>query len=179
MFGGRSGAHTLTSLARGEEAMLGAATGRSARPSTVTLDDGTTGWCIRAPRADDCWQAVVATALQVPIEDVPDSRIDERLEDGESADEIGRSYDLEFREWLRGQRLRMTRFAVEPGRLPKLPRWIGQCPVRGDFQDHCLVMSGPDVLFDPIVTLEDQLGRKVKAWGADDVRIGYAFHGSD
>lgn len=143
---------------------------------TVALADGTTGYPVRVPRADDCWAAAVATTLQVDIEEVPDSRIDERLGEEESPEQITTSYLREFTEWLRKRKRRMVIYADH---LPDLPRWIGVCPCRGIFRDHCLVMAGRQVLFDPVADAPGADvavgGRRIKRFAASDVRTGYAF----
>jgi hypothetical protein len=65
---------------------------------TKTLADGSIGYAARPrwlggrwfPREDDCFASALATVLQVPIDELPDPRIDERLAAGESAGEIAR-----------------------------------------------------------------------------------------
>jgi hypothetical protein len=72
----------------------------AAPPREKLLDDGTRGYFVRAPRTDDCQAAAIATVLQVPIETVPDLRIDERLAAGGSPESIERSAVRELRAWL-------------------------------------------------------------------------------
>lgn len=109
---------------------------RSESPHTKRLSDGSTGYFMR--RHDDCWQAAVATVLQVPMRELPDSRIDERLRAGESAEEITRSADEEMERWLADHSLRATVHTDVP--LDE-DRWLGYVPVLGAFQSHCLVMA--------------------------------------
>lgn len=61
---------------------------RAAKP--VRLRDGTLGYRVGFPRDDDCFAAAVATTLQVPLDQVPDVRIDERLRAGESPENVKR-----------------------------------------------------------------------------------------
>jgi hypothetical protein len=64
---------------------------QQSRRTTVTLSDGKTGYLERPGRADDCLAACLATCLHVPIREVPDPRLDERVAAGESVQEINRS----------------------------------------------------------------------------------------
>ena len=137
-------------------------------PRTTRLSDTTTGYYVRPGRLDDCWQAALATCLQVPIGDVPDTRIDERLRAGEEPGEISRSWAEELPGWLTARGLRIVEHTR---RLPvERPRWIGVVPFAGMFNDHCLVMSRGEVLFNP--TGDSGLFR---AFGPRDVKWGYSF----
>jgi hypothetical protein len=125
------------------------ATTNASAGTCVPLADGTIAYYGRIVegRADECFAAALATSLQVPIDDVPDSHLDERLAAGEDPDEITRPVWADIGEWLRGRRLRM----LEHQRLPiHRRRWIGACPTPELFSDHCLVMSHGDLLFTPI-----------------------------
>jgi hypothetical protein len=123
---------------------------------TKTLADGSIGYAARPrwlggrwfPREDDCFASALATVLQVPIDELPDPRIDERLAAGESAGEIARSAKAEFGRWLVEHGLRMVKHR-SLARASSLPRWLGICPNEGCFQDHCLVMAKDAMLFDP------------------------------
>jgi len=119
-------------------------------PRTVDLPDGTVGWYVRLPRSDDCWAAAVATCLQVPIEDVPDPEVDARLRAGEDPGEIDRSAWEEFSKWLAERELRMVAHKSVP---VARRRWVGIVPHAGAFNDHTLVMSGSELLFDPMPEL--------------------------
>jgi hypothetical protein len=115
-------------------------------PRTCELPDGTTGYFVRLPRLDDCFSAAVATVLQVPIDDVPDPRIDERLRAGDEPHEIdGQAWNA-LDDWLAARRLRIVLHRIVPACRR---RWIGVVPFPGDFQHHCLVMAGDQLLFDP------------------------------
>jgi hypothetical protein len=112
--------------------------------ATTRLRDGTTGYYMR--QGDDCWPAAIATVLQVPLEQVPDLRLDERVRSGEDPEEVSLSSWDTIEDWLRGRGLRMVVHRIVPA--PRR-RWIGVVPVQGDFQSHCLVMAGRELLFDP------------------------------
>jgi hypothetical protein len=131
------------------------------------LEDGTRGYFVRAPRTDDCQAAAIATTLQIPIEKVPDPRIDERLAAGEDPESIDRSAVRELRAWLASRGLGM----VVHRKLPtNLDRWIGVVPMPGTFNAHCLVMDRENVLFDPARTSD-----KVQSFGLEHVGFGISF----
>jgi hypothetical protein len=89
---------------------------------TVELSDGSVGYLVRAPRRDDCFAAALATVLQVPIDEVPDSRLHERARAGEDREEIRRSAARALADWLSGRGLR----AIIHRRVPAArARWIG------------------------------------------------------
>jgi hypothetical protein len=140
---------------------------------TVRLPDGTVGYCVRAPRTDDCWAAAVATVLQVPIQDVPDAQLDHRLRAGEKPETIDRDARAKMSQWLQGRGIRMVEHAQVP---VAIPRWIGVVPLRGWFNDHCLVMSESNVLFDPTVDVSVAFGgARVRLFRAQDVASGFSF----
>jgi hypothetical protein len=147
-------------------ATLRAAAGRP----TVALRDGTTGYYVRTNRRDECFAACLATCLQVPISDVPDPRIDERLAAGEDPEEIGRSAWHQILEWLASRGLGIAIHKRPPAGHP---RWIGVVPLRGHFNDHCLVMSGDEILFDPVDQLQHH--GAVAHFQSRHVRFGYSF----
>jgi hypothetical protein len=153
---------------------------------TLDLPDGTVGYLVRAPRRDDCFAAALATALQVPIDEVPDSRLTERCRAGEDLAEISRSAWQELQRWLAGRGLRVVIHRKVPVRKP---RWIGVVATTG-WADHCMVMSWGRVLFDPTKDLRfaalakilpgRQLPRlRVRTWGPEDVAYGLSFQSPD
>src|SRR5437762_1844887 len=93
---------------------------QSARRTRLT--DGTTGYHVRNGRRDDCLAAALATCLQVPIEEVPDPRIGERLDAGEAPEDIDRSAWRELRRWLAERGLQMCSHRTVPANRH---RWIG------------------------------------------------------
>ena len=138
-------------------------------PATKLLADGTVGYCVRAPRRDDCFAAALATCLQVPIDELPDPRIDERLDAGETPDEINRAASVALAVWLQTADLRMVIHHKLP---PRRRRWIGVIPMAGDFQDHCVVLNGREILFDPAVWQPVAGSDPV----ADENVVAYTFH---
>jgi hypothetical protein len=136
---------------------------------TVTLPDSTTGYFERGTRSDDCFAACVATCLQVPLDEVPDPRIDERLRAGETANEINHAAWHEIESWLAERRLRIVRHETPCHE----PRWLGVVNFPGDFNDHCLVMAGDQVLFDPVD--RSRHSREVRTFSAADVAYGISF----
>lgn len=125
-------------------------------PRTTHLSDGTTGFYMRPDRGDDCWQAATATVLQVPIDEVPDLRLNARVESGEHPDKIARSAWHSMEDWLNGHGLCMVVHRKVP---VARRRWIGVVPCEGDFQSHSLVMTRDDLLFDPAERIWGSGGR--------------------
>lgn len=142
---------------------------RSAR-RTVTLGDGTIGYFERPGRTDDCFAACLATCLQVPLDEVPDPRLDERLRAGEDPAEINRSAWQTLAAWLTGRGLQVVVHDEPPF---EAPRWIGVVRFPGHFNDHCLVMAGAEVLFDPVDRAQHE--RPVRNYTPDDVAAGLSF----
>lgn len=154
----------------GQEMFLEAFRRQTLERTTITLSDGTTGYFERGMRTDDCFAAALATCLKVPIGEVPDPRIDERLQAGEDAEAIARSSWQELAEWLTARGLLMNVHAQPP---VELPRWIGIVRFPGSFNDHTLVMSRDEVLFDPVD--RSRHSRRVKTFSVADVSGGFSF----
>jgi hypothetical protein len=153
-------------------------------PKTLDLPDGTVGYFVRHPRRDDCLAAALATTLQVPIDEVPDPRLNERARAGEDLDAVSRSAWAQLERWLAARRLRMVTHRKVPAARG---RWIGVVPLRG-WADHCMVMSRAEVLFDPVrdfplVALAKLLPAAeverskicVRRWGPEHVSWGLSF----
>lgn len=129
------------------------------------LRDGTLGYSMKivdydSPLAvllqrpvgrDDCLQAAVATCLQVPTPRVPNLHLDEQLSAGKEPAEIDR---LAWSTMVRWAARRGLTIMIHPRPPTSERRWIGVVPGPADgaaeFQDHCLVMSRNDLLFDPM-----------------------------
>lgn len=87
--------------------------------------------CMEPFRGDTCFEAAVATAIQVPIQRVPDLRLDQRVADGDSYDEINRTSWEVIETWLADEGLTL-RFH---DRVPvALLRWVGVGCLAGDEQ---------------------------------------------
>jgi hypothetical protein len=134
---------------------------------TKRLADGSVGYYIQPGRADDCWRAAVATCVQVPPGEVPDPHLDERMDAGETPEEINRSACAERDDWLAELGLRLVIHGEVP--VPRR-RWVGVIPRPGWFQDHCLVMCRGEVLWDPNPNLPF-----FADWTAADVKWGFSF----
>jgi hypothetical protein len=145
-------------------------TRRKPAERTVRLADGSVGYYTRPRRSDDCWAAAVATCLQVPIEQVPDPRLDERLRAGERPEEVNRSAWAAFDQWLDGMGLGMTVHRAAPR---DVGRWIGVVRFGGYFNSHTLVMSYGGILFDPVKRLAS--AEAVRTFTVEDVSLGYSF----
>src|SRR5450755_2251684 len=117
-----------------------------APPATSRLSDGTVGWHMR--RVDDCQAAALASLLQVPLSEIPDARLDERLARGESVEHVDKTAGAQMLKWLDGRGLKLIRHGRPPTHLP---RWLGIVPNPAPFQGHCLIMARDRVLFDPSV----------------------------
>jgi hypothetical protein len=146
---------------------------------TVRLEDGTTGWCMSPVRMDDCLRPSIATVLQVPVEQVPDPQLDERLARGEAPEQINRAGWDRLEGWLAGRGLRL---AVHHDELPVArDRWIGvvrgQAPVGDElpFMDHCLVMSRRRVLLNPMVSIPPPSGMRAPVYALEHVGYGITF----
>lgn len=113
---------------------------------STQLHDGTRGhYCARL---DDCWRAAAATVLQIPPRQIPDPRLHARLRAGEDPETVNQDAWAGFARFLQGRGWTMH---VHANRLPTYSkRWIGVvlAPDR-PLHDHCMVMCGREVLFDP------------------------------
>jgi hypothetical protein len=138
----------------------------------VRLPDGSLGYRPEGGRADDCFRAALATVLCVKPEHIPDARIDERLAEGYTPEEITEIAWGEFFAWLPHTGLRMTLHRELP---ILLPRWLGIVRQPGDFQDHCLAMDGMDVLWDPTDLTPEGPPFVVRRWAIHEISIGLSF----
>jgi hypothetical protein len=125
------------------------------RPLVVRLDDGRTGFYQR--RADDCMRAALATLMQVPIWEIPDPRLDERLAAGEDPDDIDRNAGAELEHFLAGYGLKL----VKHSHVPLEGDWIGVSRGDGPFGDHTVIMRDDKVAFDPAEGFPTPPGYKV------------------
>jgi hypothetical protein len=148
------------------------------------LGDGEIGWCMDPLRPDNCLRAAVATALQVPIDQVPDPRLDARFKDGDDPDEISARSWEKLADWSRARGLELR------GHLDTLPtdreRWVGvvEPDMEGDdfadaptpFTAHCLVMSYGDILFDPSISLFAPEGQQLRTYDPSQITYGLTFN---
>lgn len=93
----------------------------------VRLPDGTLGYHRR--RQDDCFNAALATVLEVSIHEIPDPQIEEAFGRGESVESIRRGSWDTLLEWL--DRRGLEGFVHRPADpnagqwAPALDRWVG------------------------------------------------------
>ena len=126
-------------------------------PHSVRLRDGTIGYY--APgRFDLCYTAAVATCLQVPeayhwhapypnVYCLPDTKTQERTRRGDPAEQIQRDTWLAWARWCDAWGLQM--WLHKPVSPAPTGRWVGIVDSRDPREQHCLVMHGKDVLFNP------------------------------
>ena len=118
-----------------------------ARGEAVPLADGTVGFLSPEDRDDDCYREVVATVLQIPLGELPDARLDERVREGEEPSRVDQIAKRSMRAFLEERGLREVIHPV--GALPCHGRWVGIGEEPGWFKSHALAMGGRGVLFDP------------------------------
>jgi hypothetical protein len=136
----------------------------------VQLPDGSVGYRSEGGRPDDCFRAALATVLQVKPENIPDSRIDERLAEGYTPEHITETAWRDFHEWLGYAGIEMLVHRELPEHLP---RWLGIVHQPGDFQDHCLAMNAWELLWDPTDLTPEGPPFTVRRWARIDVGISF------
>ena len=122
-------------------------------------------------RRDDCFSAAIATALQHPIERVPDLRLDERVKAGEDPVEVSRTSWGRIARWADG----LGRLVIHEQVPVDRGRWIGVCAdPEGSWMlgDHCLVMSRDRFVFDPSISLKRPPGTTVMSFSPSDIDYG-------
>jgi hypothetical protein len=145
-----------------------------------------------ATRTDDCLRPAIATAIQVPVEQVPDPRIDERQDAGDDPDVITRESWARIQEWLHKRGLQLVFHDTVPDRA----RWVGviQGPEitadliedagteglhyrdhAGCFNDHCVVMSYGEIFFDPAISFTAPPGLVGRPYVPSDIEYGISF----
>lgn len=135
------------------------------------------GYGMNPYRGDDCLLAAIATATQIPIEEVPDPRLHDRLDAGEEQDEINRTTWSLIEDWAASRELALKFWTDLPA--PR-ERWIGisgcEAAEDGDpFNDHCLVMCHDRVLFNPIVSVMPLPGTELLHNTPGSLKYGISF----
>jgi hypothetical protein len=160
----------------------------------VQLRDGLVGYCMQPDRPDDCLRPAVATATQIPVEQVPDPRLGQRSEAGDHTEDIARETWERLTAWLNGRGLDLKFHESVP--VP-LERWIGVVDVgtkpedeeaayyrrwgvvapRGEFQTHCVVMSHDSILLDVAASMwiPSNMRWAMRQWHPTDVKWGISF----
>jgi len=156
--------------------------------------DDEVGYAMQLDRGDDCLQAAVATCTQTPIEQVPDLGVVERYRRGEDVETISALTWERLHSWAHKRGLELIITEELP---PPIDPWIGVVqPIRRDeylscedrsmdrgdgwgshpFQDHCLVMRGERVWFDPVIGVRVPMGaRGPVAFSIEHVSYAIAF----
>lgn len=149
----------------------------------IRLDEpgGEVGYAMDPWQTDNCLSAALATATQIPIEQVPELKLDKRHARGEDPDEVTRSTWARIADWAEKQGLNPLYHEHVP---VDLPRWIGVVPEFFDdnpYGDHCLVMSYDRLVFDPASSMVAPPGMKVKQFHPNQIVYGLSFErrGSD
>jgi len=146
---------------------------RSQRP-IVRLGTDLIGYCMHPERLDECFRAALATATQIPLEEVPDARIDARLAAGDDSDQIIREAWEDLDDWLLARGLQLAVHETLPvGR----ERWIGVCSASGHacFSEHCLVLRYGEIILDPGIGLEPGPGMQLRTWIPSDIDYGFTL----
>lgn len=144
-------------------------------------------------RTDDCLQAAVATATQVPIEEVPDFALDRRLKRGDNVDEISRTTWERVDGWASKRGLALMYWKGDEVPVPR-ERWIGVIAssntgtrtvvdasgrmIRTEgaaFNDHCLVMSHERLVFDPSCSVKVPPGMRMLCCDPAQITYGISF----
>jgi hypothetical protein len=155
------------------------------------------GYAMHPYLTDDCFRAAVATATQVPIEQVPDLKLDRRLSQGEDPDEISQTSWERIESWgaKRGLALRFWDEVPVPRR-----RWIGVVKSlatgqlsssideygnvslsegAGGFHDHCLIMDHERLVFDPAVAVKPPPGFQGLNFRPEQISYGISFESKE
>jgi hypothetical protein len=142
--------------------------------ASVPLPNGLRGWTVQ--RSDQCLQAAVATATQTPLDQVPDAHIDERLAAGADDDELAGQVFGDLERWAHGRGLEML---FEELAVPQPGLWIGLVKLRNFgmtlFADHCLVLAGDTIAWDPCAGIPVGRGLRVKIYSRLDITASVVF----
>ncbi len=157
----------------------------------VQLGDDGVGYCMHPTRPDGCLRVALATATQIPVDQVPDLHLDQRVRAGEDPEEISRDSWARIEQWLSGRGLRLVIHDAVP---VDRDRWVGVIGGRVDeaamaavgvemgnadnpFLDHCIVLSYERIVFDPAVSLKPQLppGMRLPTWQLSQIEYGLSF----
>lgn len=147
------------------------------------------GYGMHPYRLDDCLQAAIATVTQVPIEQVPDLQLDKRSDQGDSRDEVSRTSWKRIEAWAASSHLKLVFWE---GKVVPRDRWIGVCSSSGEsdwvwegrrlvrstratFTDHCAVMAGDRLHFDPMCSVIPPPGMTNQEFSPDEITYGISF----
>jgi hypothetical protein len=129
----------------------------------MPLRDGTTGYFQRG--TDDCLQASIASCVQVKPHLVPVLHIDQQMMLDKDPEEIELGNNVKMGRWMDQHGVTICRHTALPSAAK---RWIGVVPSNGITQ-HCLLMTGRDVLFDCASWTQPGKDEPVSSYSYDDV----------
>lgn len=130
------------------------------------------GYCMDPWRYDDCLQAAVATATQVPIQNVPALELHKQFCQGADPDAISRDAWARFEQFASGRGMQMVFHDTVPAARR---RWIAVAVRPKLFGDHCFVMSHDRLLFDPGISLRRPPGRELRRYRPTEIAYGISF----
>jgi len=153
------------------------------------------GYAMDPYRTDDCFQAAIASATQVPIEQVPDLALDQRLWRGDDPEQVSDTSWERIQRWASKCGLALTFHSEVP---VERSRWLGVCvaghsdraafEIRPDgtwaerkdevppaFNDHCLVMSHARLIFDPSCSVRLPPGMQLMKYTPNHITYGISF----
>ena len=148
------------------------------------------GYCMDPWRGDDCFQAAIATAAQIPIQEVPDLALKKQLREGGDPEEISRAAWTRIAEFAYERGLRLVFHKRVP--VARLS-WIGVIVVPGGrsyvagpsglilagdagFRNHCLVMRHDQLVFDPACSVQSPPGYAVESYDPTQITYGISFN---
>lgn len=182
----------------------------------VRLADGEPDWGVALAPGDeigygmqpyfieDCLQAAIATATQVPVEQVPDLKLIERFRRSGNVDRISRESWETIDHWAEAQGFEAMLWEAHELPVPR-HRWIGIVPdvgdvgdagpsitytpstlapgaepvnyvvIEGAFTDHCLVMSYGELVFDPAWSSKSPPGMEPLKRDPSQITYGLSF----
>jgi hypothetical protein len=133
------------------------------------LPDGTPGFFQR--RLDDCLKAAIASCAQVPPHSVSDPQLEALIAAGTDPEQIERVADHKLDVWAQQAGVTIRVHATPP----RTGRWIGVVPAADSYNDHCLLMSQRDCLFDPARLFAPSKDEPVSTLDPRDIEYGISL----
>lgn len=155
------------------------------------------GWCMDPNRPDTCFPAGLASATQVPLDEVPYHQVYWRIRRGATARAINKRVWEALVRWASGRGLTVCYWEKDELPVPR-ERWLGvtgnefegegegepppeahalldEFPALRNFGRHALLMKGDEVLFDPACSYRPMWGTQPKSYSLDDIEYGLSF----
>lgn len=133
---------------------------------TIALEDGATGYYQR--NFNDCLRAAVATATQIPYDEV----LDTEPRDGNGGQGAVVRGHQELCEWAADRGLRVEVLVDPP--IDNEQRWVGITPRGEDGYRHTIVIRYGGIYFDPASGFETPDGTEIAT--TREIEYGIAFH---